>query len=431
MDICPICGKSVSDKCNSIQCDICDLWTHQFRCSGLSLKQFNALSQPHSNNWYCPVCVNNALPGSDVFETNIQQPKITSIPSSSLSDELKLLLSDFNDVVTGTTTSDEEDEDTIQFHNNSCSYVDCNQLNSLISKTQIGCSAFHLNIASMSKHFDKLQTLLAQLNMNFNFIGISESRNTTDEEILAPSTEREQDFPITDYKKFFTPTESSAGGVSLYVSKSLVPVPRKDLDSICYLAKNLESIFVEIPRPAQTNLVVGTIYRHPCMSIDSFNTDFLKPLIHKLSKEKKQILLLGDFNINLLKYDDEPINSFLDTLGSNLLLPQILLPTRVTSRSKTLIDNIFSGPATSISISGNLCYSISDHLPQFCVFPELKNNKIKDGGPFLKQNWSKFDKDNFIKDYTAINWESLFDRFDLDPDKCFNVFNDKMKVLVD
>jgi len=228
---------------------------------------------------------------------------------------------------------------------------------------------------------------------------------------------------LENYKKFFTPTESTAGGVSLYISRSLVPVPRKDLDSICYLAKNLESIFVEIPRPAQSNLVVGTIYRHPCMSIDLFNTNYIKPLIHKLSKEKKQILLLGDFNINLLKCDEEPVNSFLDILGSNLLLPHILVPTRVTDHSKTLIDNIFSGPATSMTISGNLCYTISDHLLQFCLFPELNYNKIKDFGPYLKQNWSKFDKDNFIKDYTAIDWNALFDRFDLDPDKCFNVFN--------
>ena len=158
---------------------------------------------------------------------------------------------------------------------------------------------------------------------------------------------------------------------------ALGSTPRKDLDRTCYLFKNLESVFIEIPRPAKTNLVVGTIYRHPCMSIELFNSDYLKPLIQKLSKEKKQILLLGDFNINLMKCDDEPVNSFLDILGSNLLLPQILLPTRITNHSKTLIDNIFSGPTTSASISGNLCYSISDHLPQFCIFPELDLTKSR------------------------------------------------------
>ena len=72
------------------------------------------------------------------------------------------------------------------------------------------------------------------------------------------------------------------------------------------------------------------------MSINLFDSDYLKPLLHKISSEKKQILLLGDFNINLLKCDEEPeVYSFMDTLGSNFVLPQILLPTRVTENSKT------------------------------------------------------------------------------------------------
>ena len=82
------------------------------------------------------------------------------------------------------------------------------------------------------------------------------------------------------------------------------------------------------------------------MPITLFNSDYLKPLLHKITSEKKQILLFGDFNINLLKCDDETeTGSFIDILGSNFILPQILLPTRVTDLSNTLIDNIFSSPS--------------------------------------------------------------------------------------
>ena len=74
-----------------------------------------------------------------------------------------------------------------------------------------------------------------------------------------------------------------------------------------------------------------------------------------MATEKKQILLLGDFNINLLKCnEDSEIMSFLDIMNSHLILPQIYLPTRVTEHSKTLIDNIFSTPTDSGTISGNL-----------------------------------------------------------------------------
>ena len=57
----------------------------------------------------------------------------------------------------------------------------------------------------------------------------------------------------------------------------------------------------------------------------------------------KKIILMGDFNINLLKYDRHGNSSdFLDAMYANFLLPYISAPSRVTPHSKTLNDNIFS-----------------------------------------------------------------------------------------
>ena len=39
------------------------------------------------------------------------------------------------------------------------------------------------------------------------------------------------------------------------------------------------------------------------MSTDDFNSDFLHPLLDKANKEKKSVILMGDFNINLLNCD--------------------------------------------------------------------------------------------------------------------------------
>ena len=79
------------------------------------------------------------------------------------------------------------------------------------------------------------------------------------------------------------------------------------------------------------------------MSINGFNDDYLNKLLDKLSKENKTIFLLGDFSINLLNYDiHPPTNEFLDSLLSHYFLPHIIQRSRVTNKSKTLIDNIFS-----------------------------------------------------------------------------------------
>ena len=73
--------------------------------------------------------------------------------------------------------------------------------------------------------------------------------------------------------------------------------------------------------------------------------------------------------MNLLNYNDhQPTNEFLDSLTSNSFLRYILQPTRLTSHSKTLIDNIFSNVISYEVISGNITATISDHLPQFFLF---------------------------------------------------------------
>ena len=88
-------------------------------------------------------------------------------------------------------------------------------------------------------------------------------------------------------------------------------------------------------------MIIGCIYCHPSMELSEFNNHFLSVLLEKISTEKKTVVLLGDFNADLLKYDhDDEVADFLDAMYSKLLLPNISSPTRITSTSATLIDNI-------------------------------------------------------------------------------------------
>ena len=61
------------------------------------------------------------------------------------------------------------------------------------------------------------------------------------------------------------------------------------------------------------------------MDLDEFNDIYLNPLLDKISKESKSIFLLGDFNVDLLKYDhNAPTNEFCDSLSSHMFLPHII-----------------------------------------------------------------------------------------------------------
>ena len=78
------------------------------------------------------------------------------------------------------------------------------------------------------------------------------------------------------------------------------------------------------------------------MDLKDFNENYLCPLMDKLNV-RNHVFLLGDFNVDLMKNDiNNYTSAYLDTLTSNLLVPHIILPTRITPHSKTLIDNIFS-----------------------------------------------------------------------------------------
>ena len=64
---------------------------------------------------------------------------------------------------------------------------------------------------------------------------------------------------------------------------------------------------------------MGVIYRHPSMDLNDFNCNYLNKLLENISKEQKSVFLLGDFNVNLLNYNDHnQTNKILDSLASNI-----------------------------------------------------------------------------------------------------------------
>ena len=75
------------------------------------------------------------------------------------------------------------------------------------------------------------------------------------------------------------------------------------------------------------------------MDLNGFSNDYLNLLLAKLSKEKKAVLLLGGYNVELSKYEQHSsTNEFSDSFTSSMFL---LCTKRVTSNSKTINDNIF------------------------------------------------------------------------------------------
>ena len=138
----------------------------------------------------------------------------------------------------------------------------------------------HLNISSLSYYIDELNLLLSQMKHRPEIIAISESRIRKNKETLA-------NINILGYNFEHTPTDAEKGGTLLYISKDLKYKIRKDLNIL--QTKLLESTFIEVlNKKNKKNMIIGCIYKHPVMSIPEFLTDFLNPLLQKLSFEKKR-----------------------------------------------------------------------------------------------------------------------------------------------
>ena len=118
----------------------------------------------------------------------------------------------------------------------------------------------------------------------------------------------------------------------------------------------------------------GTLWVQQSFSFSTFRKNI---------ERKKNGIPLGDFNADLLKYDhDDEVADFLDAMYSKLLLPNISSPTRITSTSATLIDNIFTNNYDNTFTSGNLVTTLSDHLAQILIVPIQNATRYKEPKKF-------------------------------------------------
>ena len=144
----------------------------------------------------------------------------------------------------------------------------------------------------------------------------------------------------------------SGGGILCYVRENIQYKRRLDLK----LTLNFFS--------GSKNLLVCFFYRPP----DSRSSwlDMFSDHLENVYDECKELLLLGDMNINMLSSDDTnsaSTHKLMHILNSVNLVQIITKPTRATTQSKTLIDHIYTSNPDYIVNHSVSCYAISNHYP--------------------------------------------------------------------
>ena len=239
------------------------------------------------------------------------------------------------------------------------------------------------------------------------------------------------EFELDGYFSVDTKTLTSAGGTRLFIHNSLKNDVKVRNDLSLQLENAFESTFVEISQKKRKNIVCGCVYKHPSFSPASFSAEFLDNVLPKIESENKLVTIMGDFNINLLDYDTHiGASNFYDTIACHNLQPLILQPSRVTSRSQTLIDNIFSNNCKYNTVSGNIICTISDHFAQFAIFTDyslkMKRNTIRS---VYGRSFTYFNDSEFVEELAHINWNYQFGD-EKNPDTLVNILIDKVTDII-
>ena len=391
---CGICHKNAYK--DGILCNQCNLWHHR-KCTNISATEYETLSNQLSDvPWFCINCTITYHESIFPFGTieneallnlfDFDKPSVVdSLPSFEITSHL-----------TNMPNLQDYDIDEHLPSNIDSSYHSVHDLStSTTSPTDL--SFLHINIRSLSCHFDELQSLLVNLNIGFNVVAVSETWDSFARPVSS-------NINMAGYTFLSSKSHSQNGGVGLYIKTSLGPVPRPDLVSD---SEDYETVWAEIENSKDKNILICCAYRHPSSEVEHF-TEYIQKTLSNPSVANKHVFILGDFNINLLNYDSHTATcDFVSLLLSQHFLPYIIHPTRVSDHSSTIIDNIFSNVCNLDTKSGNILTQVADHFPLFLIVRKaVVVNKTQS---YYQHDYSKFDEGKFLADFNNLNFEYLND----------------------
>lgn len=250
----------------------------------------------------------------------------------------------------------------------------------------------HLNVCSLR---NKVTDVNVFVNSNgYHVFGLSETRlrpYITDDIVAVPN------YSILRRD----PTKPGETGVALYIHDSVQRFIQRRSD--IELKSNIECLWIEVKPKSAGTLLICMLYRNPSSSFDWYD-DFYN-MFDYIDTQNNDVLLLGDFNIDMLK----PHQSWTSTTTLLGLQQLVTAPTRVTASSATIIDHIYTNNHTAIEDANVAQVAISDHYATCCTW-KSKLPKIKKNGHTCIQyrSYKHFNKDAFYKDLALTPFNHVY-----------------------
>lgn len=288
-----------------------------------------------------------------------------------------------------------------------CKYFTENDFNNSV-ESQGKFSVIHFNSRSMYANFNTIKEYLQQLLHPFSIIAVSETWFNDDKGI---------DFELNDYNlNYVNRTNKSGGGVAIYVNKKY---KYRILENMTVTINDmLECLSIEIINEKKKNCIVSCLYRSPGSCVEMF-TNWMEKTFSLISNKK--IFICGDYNIDLINpSNNKTIDDYMSRMYSMSLFPVITRPSRITSHSATLIDNIFTNNMESTNVSGLLICDITDHLPVFTMYEDNSNNqKLPQKYRYIREKTHE-SINALYNDLMEQDWNAVYSKNDVDT--AFDIF---------
>ena len=373
---CKKCFRECSKISNRIKCIVCMRWQHTY-C--ISTPTASTIPQNISHDSYVcsSLCELRSMPFSKINNLEFYN-EINCIPIPSPVN----VSGNPVEVQPKTTVVTNENNITDNYHNNTtdivdtfsqvyCEYVNVNDVPNVLNEGDPNnITVFHGNTISLKKNLHIVEDIFKDCLNYPSVIAITETglkRHIKDTTVEIKGYDLERNDSKTD-----------KGGVALYIENELDYTIRKDLRLKVY---NCEDLWVEInPRKCTNNskskkdsLIIGVIYRHPNTSYYPFSSRICQ-VAQKLNKENKRFMIVGDININFLKYNlTRKITDYINSLKSSGCNIHCNLPTRVYRNSRSCIDHVYSNLEQQYVETSVILSDISDHFSTLTRITNLQN----------------------------------------------------------
>ena len=178
-------------------------------------------------------------------------------------------------------------------------------------------------------------------------------------------------------------------------------------------ASSLESLWLSVAGPGRRTVVVGAIYRPPAAPVTN-GLELFQEQLQSAVATCKPVIILGDFNINML--DAEAPNARrLGAVLNDLGLRQLVKQATHTEPTPTLLDLIITNLVDSQSQAAVtvLPEPVADHLPVLLRAPVHRQRPPRPA-PVAVRPWRRVDWDALCLELLTSDWTPLYDALDVD-----------------